>query len=168
TRTAFLDYLDSIGCDVAISNRSVVSEEPRGTIKLSGAQLKGRKISGQSTASLIDEIPIIAVIACFANSTTVIRDAAELRVKESDRIESIAKNLRKMGAKVGVLEDGMVIETEGELQPADFESFGDHRIAMAMSVASLFLPGNSTLDNESCINVSCPGFYDYLGQIKAH
>ncbi|HSG98623.1 MAG TPA: 3-phosphoshikimate 1-carboxyvinyltransferase, partial [candidate division Zixibacteria bacterium] len=115
--------------------------------------------------ALIDEIPIIAALACFAEGPTIIRDAQELRVKESDRIESIAVNLRKVGAKVGALEDGLAIESQGELQPADFDSFGDHRIAMALSIAALFLPGASTLANAECVAVSCPSFYELLEQI---
>ena len=111
-------------------------------------------------------IPIIATIACFADGPTVIRDVSELRVKESDRLESIAANLRLMGAAVGMIDDdGLVIEAKGEMQPADFRSYGDHRIAMSVAIASLFLPGSSSLDDAECVSVSCPKFFELLDQI---
>ena len=167
TRTAFLDHLKAIGCEVHIENRVSVSEEQRGAVTVRGAKLKGRKISGALSAQLIDEIPIIAVMACFSEGPTIIRDVAELRVKECDRLEALIENLRLMGAKVGSVEDdGIVIEAKGEMQPADFKSFADHRIAMALSIASLFLSGESTIDNADCVAVSCPRFYELLESIK--
>lgn len=166
TRTAFLEHLKAVGCEVTIENRVTISEEPRGTVRVTGVDLKGRKISGRVATGMIDEIPIVAVMACFAEGTTVIRDVGELRVKETDRLETIAVNLRKMGAAVGVVEDGLVIEAKGEMQPADFDSFGDHRIAMAMSVAALFLPGKSTLVNDEVTAISCPRFFELLQSIS--
>lgn len=166
TRTAFLEYLRSVGCSVTIDQRSEVSHEPRGRVRVNGGPLKGRKISGHLSARLIDEIPIIATIACFAEGPTVIRDVSELRVKESNRLESIANNLRLMGAAVGMIDDdGLVIEAQSEMQPADFKSYGDHRIAMSLAIAALFLPGVSTLDDTECVSVSCPGFFELLDQI---
>jgi 3-phosphoshikimate 1-carboxyvinyltransferase len=167
TRTAFLDHLKAIGCEVHIENRVTVSEEPRGSVTVLGGKLKGRKVSGALAAQLIDEIPIVAVMACFAEGATLIRDVAELRVKECDRLEALIENLRLMGAKVGsVEEDGLVIEAKGEMQPTDFVSYDDHRIAMALSIASLFLAGESTIDNAACVAVSCPRFYEILDSIK--
>ncbi len=167
TRTAFLDHLKAIGCEVHVENRVTISEEPRGTVTVKGGKLKGRKISGALAAQLIDEIPIVAVMACFAEGATLIRDVAELRVKECDRLEALIENLRLIGAKVGsVEEDGIVIEAKGEMQPADFVSHDDHRIAMALSIASLFLAGESTIDNAECVAVSCPRFYEMLDSIK--
>ena len=166
TRTAFLEYLKSIGCAVAIDQRREISAEPRGRVTVTGAPLKGRKISGEFSARLIDEIPIIATVACFAEGPTIIRDVAELRVKESNRLESIASNLRLMGAGVGMIDDdGLVIEAKGEMQPADFKSYGDHRIAMSVAIASLFLSGDSTLDDAECVSVSCPTFFELLDKI---
>jgi 3-phosphoshikimate 1-carboxyvinyltransferase len=165
TRTAILDHLKAIGCKVTIENRHAVSGELRGTVTVEGGQLRSRKIGGERTVELIDEIPIIAVMAAFSDGTTVIRDASELRVKESDRLASIADNLGRMGVKCGLLEDGLAIEGRKELQGADFSSFGDHRIAMAMAVAALGASGPSTIDDPDIASISCPGFFDLLGEI---
>jgi 3-phosphoshikimate 1-carboxyvinyltransferase len=165
TRTAFLDYLQAVGCKVEIANRVTVSGEPRGDVKVTGGPLKGRKISGETTVGLIDEIPIVAVMAAFAEGETIIRDAAELRVKESDRLEAIAHNLTAMSVSCGVLGDGLIIEGKAEPSGADFETFGDHRIAMAFSIAALSAVGPSSIDDASVVDVSCPGFYELLSQI---
>jgi 3-phosphoshikimate 1-carboxyvinyltransferase len=167
TRTAFLDHLKAIGCDVKVSDKEVISSEPRGNVTVTGGALRGRRISGAQTAALIDELPIIAVLACFAEGPTVIRDARELRVKETDRIDALTKNLRVMGAHVGELEDGLAIEAKNEMQPGDFNSYGDHRIAMALSVAALFLSGDSTLTGADAVTVSCPTFFELLDSITA-
>jgi len=165
TRTAFLDHLKAVGCDVKIAKRAVVSGEARGDVTVTGAPLKSRKISGETTVGLIDEIPMVAVMAAFASGTTIVRDAAELRVKESDRLVAISENLKKMGIKCGLLEDGLAIEGGKELNGTDFESFGDHRIAMAFSIAALSLYGPSSIDDDQVVAVSCPEFYDLLSQI---
>ncbi|MFQ5498043.1 MAG: 3-phosphoshikimate 1-carboxyvinyltransferase [Candidatus Zixiibacteriota bacterium] len=165
TRTAFLEYLKLIGCKVEISGRHTVSDEPRGDVTVSGRGDRSRKIAGEKTVGLIDEIPIISIIAAFANGTTVIRDASELKVKESNRLEAIADNLERMGVKCGRLDDGLAIEGNPEPAGADFISYGDHRIAMACTIASLFAAGPSTLDDDSCIAVSCPGFFNLLRRI---
>lgn len=165
TRTAILEHLKAIGCKVTIEDRRTVTGELRGTVTVEGGQLKSRKISGDRTVELIDEIPVIAVMAAFADCTTVIRDASELRVKESDRLASMAENLGRMGVKCGLLEDGLAIEGRKELQGADFSSFGDHRIAMAMAVAALGASGPSTIDDPEIAAISCPGFFDLLGEI---
>ncbi|HKK21530.1 MAG TPA: 3-phosphoshikimate 1-carboxyvinyltransferase [candidate division Zixibacteria bacterium] len=165
TRTEFLDHLRTIGCAVEIKDRAVISNEPRGTVTVTGGKLKARKLGGGTIVGLIDEIPIIAVIAAFAEGTTLIRDAAELRVKESDRLAAVAENLHSMGVKCGVLEDGLAIEGGKELPGTDFKSFGDHRIAMAFSIASLFLVGPSTIDDDSVVGISCPNFYSILEKI---
>ena len=107
-----------------------------------------------------------AVMAAFAAGTTIIRDASELRVKESDRLVAIAENLNKMGIKCGLLEDGLAIEGGWELNGVDFESFGDHRIVMAFSIAAMFLYGPSSIDNDEVVAVSCPNFYELLEQIR--
>jgi len=104
-------------------------------------------------------------MAAFAPGTTIIRNAAELKVKESDRLKATANNLRAMGVKCGLLEDGLAVEGATELSGADFVSYGDHRIAMAFATAALFLSGPSTLDDESCIAVSCPEFFELQDKI---
>ncbi|MFQ5607693.1 MAG: 3-phosphoshikimate 1-carboxyvinyltransferase [Candidatus Zixiibacteriota bacterium] len=167
TRTAFLECLRSVGCEVDIDRRAELAGEPRGRVTVRGSELRSRKISGALAAGLIDEIPIVGVMACFAEGPTVIRDVGELRVKESDRLAAIAENLRLMGASVGTIDDdGLVIEAKGEMQPADFRSFGDHRIAMALVIASMFLPGTSTIDDIECVGVSCPRFFEMIEQIS--
>ncbi len=167
TRTEFLDHLRAIGCQVTIENKTTISGEPRGSVTVTGGALKSRKISGESTVGMIDEIPIVAVIAAFAEGTTIIRDAQELRVKESDRLAAIAENLTRMGVKCGLLDDGLAIEGRQELSGADLVSFSDHRIAMAFSIAALAAVGPSSMDDTSCVGISCPGFYDLLLQIIA-
>lgn len=165
TRTAFLDYLKAIGSEINIENRQTISGEPRGDVTVTGGILKSKKISGETTVGLIDEIPIVSVIAAFTPGTTIIRDAAELKVKESDRLNATAENLKRMGIKCGLLEDGLAIEGGQDLSGTDFVSYGDHRIAMAFSIASLFLVGPSTIDDETCVDISCPEFYDLLDKI---
>ncbi len=165
TRTAFLDHLKACGCQVDISAKETLGGEPRGNVTVTGGPLKARKISGDVTVGLIDEIPIVAVMAAFAKGTTVIRDAAELRVKESDRLAAISHNLGLMGVSCGLLEDGLVIEGANEPAGADFESFGDHRIVMAFAVAAVCATGPSTMDDDAAVNVSCPEFFELLGGI---
>ncbi|UCC45546.1 MAG: 3-phosphoshikimate 1-carboxyvinyltransferase [Candidatus Zixiibacteriota bacterium] len=165
TRTAFLEYLKNVGCDVAVTNRQTITGEPRGTVTVTGGDLKARRISGATTVELIDEIPVVAVLASKTRGTTLIRNAAELKVKESDRLRAISENLTAMSVKCGLLEDGLAIEGREELQGADLSSFGDHRIAMAFSVAALAASGPSSLDDDSSVAVSCPGFYDLLSAV---
>ena len=165
TRTAFIDHLKIIGCEVNISDKETISGELRGTVTVTGSKLKPRKISGDTTVGLIDEIPLVAILAAFTEGTTVIRDAAELKVKESNRLEAIRHNLNLTGAKCGLLDDGLAIEGGRELSGADFVGFGDHRIVMAFSIAALSLAGPSTIDDDSPAAVSCPGFYDILESI---
>ncbi len=167
TRTGFVDYLKAIGCQVRIENATVVSGEPRGDVTVTGVDLKPRKISGDMTVALIYEIPVVAVIAACTPGKTVIRDAAELKYKESNRLDAIAVNLERMGVACGVLEDGLVIEGGSELSGADFLSFGDHRIAMAFSIAALVATGPSTIDNDEVVAVSCPAFYELLSRVTS-
>ncbi|MEW6050921.1 MAG: 3-phosphoshikimate 1-carboxyvinyltransferase [Candidatus Zixiibacteriota bacterium] len=166
-RTEFLDHLKAIGCTVAITDKTVVSGEARGNVTVVGSQLKSRKLHGDTIVGLIDEIPMVAVMAAFADGTTIIRDAAELRVKESDRLMAVSENLRRMGVKCGLLADGLVIEGRKEITGADIQSYGDHRIAMAFSIAALFAVGPSTIDEDNVVAVSCPQFYDLLSSIAS-
>jgi 3-phosphoshikimate 1-carboxyvinyltransferase len=167
TRIAFLEHLKAIGAGVQISGKSTISREPRGNVTVSGGQLKARKVAGETVVGLIDEIPTVGVLAAFAEGTTVIRDAGELRVKESDRLTALRENLSRMGVKCGLLEDGLAIEGKKEPAGADFSCFGDHRIAMAFSVASLFLTGPSSIDDDSIVAISCPNFYELLNSVTS-
>lgn len=165
TRTSFLDHLKAIGAKVDISDKQTLSGELRGTVTVTGQDIKPRRIAGETVVGLIDEIPLVAMMAAFADGTTVIRDAAELRVKESDRLAAMADNLTRMGISCGLLEDGLAIEGGKELSGTDFMSHGDHRIAMACAVASQMLVGPSTLDDDACVGVSCPEFFDLLAKV---
>lgn len=167
TRTGFLTHLKKIGCKVTITNKQVISGELRGTVTVTGETLKARKISGEAVVNMIDELPLVAVMGAFADGTTIIRDAAELRVKESDRLSATAENLNLMGVNCGLLEDGLAIEGRPEPEGADFVSHGDHRIAMAFSIASLFLDGPSTIDDDTVVEISCPEFYEILESISS-
>ena len=166
TRTAFLEHLKAIGCTVETGEKYTLGNEVRGDVTVRGGSLKGRKLAGEQVAGMIDELPLVAVLAAFSEGTSLIRDARELRYKESDRIAAIARNLEAMGVSCGVLEDGLVIDGKAEPNGADFATCGDHRIAMAFSVAALAAVGPSTIDDSSVVDISCPGFYHLLDQIK--
>lgn len=157
TRTGVLGVLVRMGAHV----REVVEvdqAEPLGSIEITGARLKATRIAGKEIPNVIDELPILAVAAALAQGTTVIADAKELRVKETDRIAAIATNLRAMGVQVVETEDGMEITGGGPLHGAHLESFGDHRIAMAFAIAGLFAEGETVISNTECVATSYPGF----------
>lgn len=162
TRTAFLNVLKRMGAEVNWKVEEERAGEPVGSITARHSQLKGIKIAGEIIPNLIDELPLLACLAASAEGTTVIRDAGELRKKESDRIAAVAANLRKMGVKVGELEDGWAIEGPSELAGTDIETFGDHRIAMAFSVLGLAASGETLISQPECVEVSFPGFFQTL------
>lgn len=166
TRTGFLAALSTMGAKLGWQKRKTVFGESMGDLKVSHASLSARKISGKLIPRLIDELPLLAVVATQASGTTVIRDAAELRHKESDRIVLTAENLKRMGAKVGVLEDGLVIEGPTRLSGADIQTGGDHRIAMSFAIAALAADGETELDDAACVSISCPGFFDLLDALR--
>jgi 3-phosphoshikimate 1-carboxyvinyltransferase len=147
-----------MGADI----NSVASSDGRGErigeITVSGGKLTGIEISGDLVANIIDELPILAVTAALAGGTTVIRDAGELRVKETDRIAAVAKNLQAMGAQIEEFDDGMTIYGGRLLHGAAIDSYGDHRIAMAFAIAGLFADGETIIRDAECIAVSYPGF----------
>ncbi|HEX7893211.1 MAG TPA: 3-phosphoshikimate 1-carboxyvinyltransferase, partial [Terriglobales bacterium] len=127
-----------------------------------GGALKGAKVSGGDTAALIDEIPVLAAIAPYTSEGIEIRDARELRVKESDRIASVATNLRKMGAEVQEFDDGLRIPGQQKLHGASLDSFGDHRIAMAFAVAALRAEGETEIQDAGAAVISFPEFFTTL------
>jgi 3-phosphoshikimate 1-carboxyvinyltransferase len=164
TRTAILKVLGRMGARISeIVHHS--DGEPIGHIEVHGAPLHGTTILESEVPNLIDEIPVIAVAAALAQGRTVIRNARELRVKETDRITTVVDNLRAMGASVEEFEDGMEIEGGAPLQAAEIESFGDHRIAMAFAIAGLFATGETVIHNTDCVNTSYPGFAHHLAAI---
>ena len=164
TRTGIVNVLVRMNAQV---REAVQTEEaePLGTIEITGARLKGTVIEGREIPNVIDEIPILAVAAALAHGTTTIRDAGELRVKETDRLTAIATNLKAMGAQVIEREDGLEIIGGVPLQGARVQSFGDHRIAMAFAVAGLFAEGETVIQDVDCVNTSYPGFYQQLEQV---
>jgi len=166
TRTAILDVLVRMGARVREVVEVVDGGEPWGVIDIKGAPLKGVEIRGAEIANLIDELPIIAVAAALAEGETVIADAAELRVKESDRISAIATNLQALGVPVDEAPDGMTIHGGAKLRGARLQSFGDHRIAMAFAVAGLFASGSTIIEDTSCVQTSYPGFEEMLQRFQ--
>jgi 3-phosphoshikimate 1-carboxyvinyltransferase len=141
--------------------------EPIGTIDIEGAPLKATRIEGKEIPNVIDELPILAVAAALANGVTVIADAAELRVKETDRLAAIAHHLRAMGVPVVEHPDGLEITGGATLKGAKLDSLGDHRIAMAFAIAGLFAEGETVITGTDCVNTSYPGFYETLQRVTA-
>ncbi|MDB4783268.1 3-phosphoshikimate 1-carboxyvinyltransferase, partial [Verrucomicrobiales bacterium] len=162
TRNGILKILVRMGAYVSESVGTNSGGEETGNVSIQGGKLKGIEIGGDIVPNIIDEIPIIAVAAALADGKTIIKDAAELRVKESDRISAVAENLRKMGADLQETSDGMVINGGHELQGAELESFGDHRIAMAFAVAGLFASGQTIITDAGCVAISYPNFEEHL------
>jgi 3-phosphoshikimate 1-carboxyvinyltransferase len=165
TRARLLDILMQIGLRVSVTQLEEVYGELVGTLQVEGSRLKGATIAGSDTAALIDEIPVLAAIAPYTEQGIEVRDAKELRVKESDRIASIATNLRAMGAQVEEREDGLKIPGGQSLCGAELESFGDHRIAMAFSIAALRARGETLIRGSECAAVSYPGFFSALEEL---
>lgn len=141
--------------------------EPMGSIEIVGGKLQATEIGGEEIPTLIDEIPILSVAAALAEGTTVIKDAKELRVKESDRISAVAENLRRMGVPVEEFADGMEITGVEKLEGAEIHSQGDHRIAMSFAIAGLFAEGETIIRDVECIETSYPGFIRELEQLQA-
>ena len=161
TRTGILDVIQEMGGDLTIEDRDEKAVSASLTVKTSS--LKGIRIDGELIPRLIDELPIIALLATQANGQTVIADAEELRVKETDRIQVVADSLNAMGANVVPTEDGMIITGPTPLHGADLETFGDHRIGMMAAIAALLVSeGNVMLDRAEAINTSYPSFFEDL------
>ena len=161
TRTGILDVIQEMGGDLTMEDRDEKAVSASLTVKTSS--LKGIRIDGELIPRLIDELPIIALLATQANGQTVIADAEELRVKETDRIQVVADSLNAMGANVVPTEDGMIITGPTPLHGADLETFGDHRIGMMAGIAALLVrDGNVVLDRAEAINTSYPGFFEDL------
>jgi 3-phosphoshikimate 1-carboxyvinyltransferase len=176
TRTGIIEVLHRMGAKFEITDEEILSEEPRANIRVASnpstslgmneKRVMGIEIGGELIPKLIDEIPIIAVLATQAEGTTIIKDAKELRVKESDRIKTISTELKKMGAKIEEKDDGMIIYGPTKLKGAAVNSYGDHRVAMSMAVAGLIADGETIINNTECIKTSFPGFEDILNRIS--
>jgi 3-phosphoshikimate 1-carboxyvinyltransferase len=162
TRARLLDILMQMGLRISVTQLEELHGELVGTLQVEGGRLTGTTIAGAETAALIDEIPVLAAIAPYSERGIEVRDAKELRVKESDRIASIAANLRAMGATVEEREDGLKIPGAQSLHGAELESFGDHRIAMAFSIAALRAQGETLIRGSECAAISYPAFFSTL------
>lgn len=158
TRDGILRAASAMGADITVLDRSD-TEEPYADLLVRSSSLHGCEIGGAIIPSLIDELPVIAVMAAAAEGTTVIRDAEELRVKESDRIEAVVRGLQAMGVNVTARQDGMIIEGGKPLHGAQIATYRDHRIAMSFAVAALIAQGETVLDDEACVNISYPSFF---------
>ena len=161
TRTGLLDVLRMMGADIETLNERFSGQEPVADLRVRSARLKGIEIHSEGIPRLIDEIPILAVAALFAEGKTLIQGAEELRVKETDRLRAMACELVRMGGKIEERPDGMLIEGNALLHNADCLTYADHRVAMALTVAGMAAEG-VTLDDAGCVNISFPGFFEVM------
>ena len=168
TRTAIITVLKRMGARITDTIEHEDGGEPRGLIEIEGGTLTGTEILPEEVPNLIDEVPILAVAGALSEGTMTIRNAHELRVKETDRIDTVVKNLRAMGGEVEEFDDGMVIPGAQKLQGAQLDSYGDHRIAMAFAIAGLLAEsGETTIVNTACVNTSYPTFSQHLTKISS-
>lgn len=165
SRSALLDVLRAMGANIQVENERVYGGEPIADLVVRSSTLHGVQVAGTIIPNLIDEIPVLAVAATCAHGRTEIRDAAELRVKETDRIAAMAENLQALGARVEVFDDGLAIEGRCRLRGTTVRSFDDHRIAMAMGVAGLVAEGETLIEGAECARISFPGFWEELDRL---
>lgn len=166
TRAGFLKVCKAMGADIETVSQTIEGGESRADLLVRYSHLKGTVIEGDIIPTLIDEIPMIAIMAAFADGQTVIRDAAELKVKETNRIDTVTVGLKAMGADITPTDDGMIIEGTGHLNGASIQSHLDHRIAMAFSVAGLASDGETQIVDSQCVDVSYPEFYATLNSVS--
>ena len=166
TRTGLLDVLAGMGADISLSGQRSLSNEPVADLTVRSGELRATEVSGPIVPSLIDELPVLAVLAVRAQGRTVVRDAAELRVKETDRIAAMAEGLGRMGARIEATGDGWIIEGPTSLRGATVESRGDHRIAMALAVAALVAEGETCIQGAESVEVSFPGFWERMNEVS--
>lgn len=166
TRDGILRVIEAMGGSIEKINVSIQAGEPTADLLVHASSLHGTVIEGALIPTLIDEIPVLAVLAACAEGETVIRDAAELKVKESDRLDITVRSLAAMGADIAATEDGMIIRGGNPLHGAVIDSRLDHRIAMAFAVAALAADGVTTVERAECVDISYPGFYDDLQRIS--
>lgn len=160
TRTGIIDVLKDMGADITLENVHTSAGETVADITVRSSSLKGTTVGGDIIPRLIDELPIIAVAAVFADGQTVIKDAQELKVKETNRIRAIVDEFNKCGIDITETDDGMIINGGKSIHGADFKTYGDHRMAMSLTVLAQLADGESTLDDSDCACVSYPTFFD--------
>lgn len=166
TRDGIIDVIKMMGGDITFANVNADSGEPTADITVKTSSLKGCVIEGDIIPKLIDEIPVIAILACFADGETVIKDAAELKVKESNRIDVMVNNLSAMGADITGTDDGMIIRGGKPLHSAVIHSKKDHRIAMSFAIAAMCAEGETEILDANCVNISYPDFYRDLENLQ--
>lgn len=160
TRTGIIDVFKAMGADMELVNERVATGERVADIVIRSSQLKGTEIGGDIIPRLIDELPVIAVAAVFAQGQTIIRDAQELKVKETNRIRAVVDEFMKCGIDITETEDGMIINGTNTIKGADFKTYGDHRMAMSLAILAQRAQGESTLDDAECVAVSYPTYFD--------
>lgn len=165
TRNGIIQVASAMGGNITLLNEHTVSGEPVADILVKTSSLHSTTVSGELIPTLIDEIPVIAIMASFAEGTTVIKDAQELKVKESDRIAVVTENLTAMGGNITPTEDGMIIEGGAALHGAYIKTFHDHRIAMAFCIAGLNADGETAFDDKDCVTVSYPSFFEDIERL---
>lgn len=165
TRTGIIDVLKKMGANIRVLNEKISSGELVGDLHITSSELMGIEISGEIIPRLIDEIPIIAVAAAFAKGITVIKDAEELKIKESNRIKAMVTELKKIGANIEETNDGMIIYGKDSLIGGKVESYDDHRIAMALAIAGLRSEKGVFINNSNCVNISFPSFFNILDRM---
>lgn len=165
TRTGILTALEKMGANIELKNKRKQNGEPVADLTVHSMPLHGATIGGDLIPKLIDEVPILAVAACFAQGVTIIQNAEELKVKESNRIRTVVSELSKMGADIQETEDGMIITGGKPLCGVPVESYHDHRIAMSLAIAALACQGETEINNAQCVDISFPGFYDKIEEL---
>ncbi|MED4352649.1 3-phosphoshikimate 1-carboxyvinyltransferase [Schinkia azotoformans] len=165
TRTGIVTVLQKMGAELEITNERIVNGEPVADLTISTSNLTATEISGDIIPALIDEIPIIALLATQADGQTVIRNAEELKVKETNRIDTVVTELKKMGAMIEATDDGMIIHGRSPLHGAEVNSYGDHRIGMMLAIAALLSKSDTILQDADAIAVSYPNFFDHLTEL---
>ncbi|OCS82295.1 3-phosphoshikimate 1-carboxyvinyltransferase [Caryophanon tenue] len=165
TRAGIIEVLQQMGANLELQIDDEQAAEPTATLTIRTSPLQGIEISGAVVPTLIDEIPIIALLATQAQGKTIIRDAEELKVKETDRITAVVDELKKLGANIQATDDGMIIEGPTPLHGGSLKSYGDHRIGMMAAVAALITDGEVVLDDAECIAVSYPTFFEHLAHV---
>ncbi|MEH7176675.1 3-phosphoshikimate 1-carboxyvinyltransferase [Neobacillus vireti] len=166
TRTGIIEVMNQMGAAIEIHNHDKDSFEPAGDITIKTSSLRGTVVEGDVIPRLIDEIPIIALLATQAEGTTIIKDASELKVKETNRIDTVVQELTKLGASIEATEDGMIIHGGASLKGGTVSSHGDHRIGMMLAIASLLCKDHVELENPEAISVSYPNFFGHLNSLK--
>jgi len=165
TRTGILTVLERMGADITLEDEKVVNGEPIANIRVKSSSLKSTVIGGAEIPTCIDELPILALAAALANGETIIKDAEELRVKETDRIQTVVTELTNLGVSIEATKDGMIIQGNSSLIGANVNSHGDHRMGMMLSIAALLAKGDTIIENTECIAVSFPNFKEQLNEL---